>query len=578
MSNKDNKNDRYKLSKDRLLRSEYDHYRQIGEPDYSQNWLEIFTPVIISDLFSIMESCSDNTQKAEYIQNELGLYGFEELGLGTNVYAMWHPAYPGVAFKVALDTAGLADNYNDEVLYNLVNQILADAGKKPRYTKCLMRHPTGIVSVQERKVLVKTQDRMDTFRGSILKSLQILSEHFLIVDMSPTLFQFNYGIERNGDWCFIDASDLYPLDSIRGKLCCSKAIGSNKVTGGIKRCGGMLRYTEDFSAIVCDRCGKEYIPSEFRPNDKKEVSSMANAHMDGLSQKEREFMQAEELAAISKGAYAALKGGQASVLPVQPIAAPDDEDEEESLAAKYQTFVAPQDPDDNEDPSAAMINASDGRQAEPVVNPISSKDQIILSSKMIVDEKERYRVLVEAGIELDTIARLCPNYVMQMSGPVTPPPPVQRRSSVFWDPKGPKPNLMDRSGGVEHIRPGGSIEPTIPEPSVEQIRAMSTAFTPVTSVGDDDEDGDDEGSVEPVNTGAASPEPIQKITCSVIDTDDNTNGLLICIPPDYDFDSLYEDQAPDIWVSNDGGTTRGLAIQASALRKLIEQAYEDLSE
>lgn len=315
MSNKSNK-----LSKERLLKSEYDKYLSIGEPDYSQNWLELFTPTIISDLFTIMGSCSDNQQKSDYVQSELGQYGFEPLGLGTNVYAMWHPGYPGVAFKVALDSAGLADNYNDEVLYELINKILADVGKKLRYTKPLMRHPTGIVSVQERKVLVATQDRMDSFRGSILKTLQLLAHDFLIVDMSPTLFQFNYGIERNGDWCFIDASDLYPLKNLDKKLRCTKALGSDRKTGGIVRCHGPLRYTDDFSAIVCDRCGKEYIPSEFRPNDKEETAAMANAFMDGMSPKEREFMEAEELAAMSARMYGTIKH-------IAPPTEPEDPDE-----------------------------------------------------------------------------------------------------------------------------------------------------------------------------------------------------------------------------------------------------------
>lgn len=553
MSNKSNK-----LSKERLLRSEYDHYRQIGEPDYSQNWLEMFTPAIVSDLFTIMDSCSNNTKKAEYIQEELGLYGFEELGLGTNIYAMWHPAYPGVAFKVALDSAGLADNYNDEILYNVINQILVDAGKKPRYTKCLMRHPTGIVSVQERKVLVSSQDRMDTFRGSILKTLQILSEHFLIVDMSPTLFQFNYGIERNGDWCFIDASDLYPLDNIKGKLLCSKAIGSDKVTGGVRRCKGTLRYTEDFSYIVCSRCGKEYIPSEFRPNDKEEVSSMANSHMDGFSGKDRERLQDEEMAAIRKHA----------------------------------TQLIPREIEPETDISK-MVDLAGGREAVVIEHPDVDREEIqrILSSENNLnqtdesdndDESEepvRKVIYGPNGAEEETDSD---EDGEDDEGGVPPEqnPAAVLRSRVFWDPKGPKPNLMDRTGGVEHIRPGGAIEHSVRELSPEEIRMMHTAFAQVEPIDADEEDGDDEESmVETIQTTApASESPlVPTLRCSITEHN-GIIGFLIDIPPDYDFDELYDDQAPDIWVSTDGGTTKEIAIQAGALKKLIQQAYEDLRE
>lgn len=277
-----------KLSKKRLLPSEYERYKLIGKPDLSQNWLEIFTPAIVSDLFTIMHSCSNNQTKAEYIEKEMGYYGFQNVGLGTNIYTMSNPVYPGVIFKFALDDNGLADNFNDVILQDYI----------PRYARTLARHPSGIVSVQERKVVISDQDRMDTFRPSILKTLRKLSEDFLIVDISPSLYHLNYGIERNGDWCFIDASDLYPLENIKEKLACKKAIGYDDKKHKVKRCGGRLRYNEDFSAIICTKCGAEYLPLEVRPKDKEDKAKMSNAMTDGLSVEEREILRQDEIRAI----------------------------------------------------------------------------------------------------------------------------------------------------------------------------------------------------------------------------------------------------------------------------------------
>lgn len=286
--NKDSKKDPMKLSKKRLLPYEYRQYKQIGEPDLSQDWLELFTPVIVSDLFEIMHSCSNNPQKAKYIEEALGYYGFKEVNLGTNIYTMYNPAYPGVVFKFALDDNGLADNFNDTILQDLI----------PRYARTLARHPSAIVSVQERKVVVADQDRMDSFRSSILKTLNKLAEDYLIVDLSPTSYHLNYGIERNGDWCFIDASDLYPLINMPDKIRCNKAVGYDDKKKKVKRCGGRLRYNADFSAVVCTKCGSEYLPLEIRPKDKEDKGKMANAMTDGMSFDEREEMIAEEMNAI----------------------------------------------------------------------------------------------------------------------------------------------------------------------------------------------------------------------------------------------------------------------------------------
>lgn len=515
-----NKNNTIGLNKDKLLQSEYEHYQRIGVPDMSQNWLELFTPVVISDLFTIMQSCSDNQKKAEYICNELSDYGFESLGLGTNVYAMSNPAYPGVAFKIALDTAGLADNYNDEILFDLVNGVLKEHGKRPRYTKCLMRHPTGIVSVQERKVLMATQDRMDEFRGSILNTLRILSEQFLIVDLSPTLYQLNYGIERDGNWCFIDASDLYPLDLIKRKLICTRATGSDKKTGKLIHCGGSLRYSEDYGAIICDRCGKEYIPSEFRPNDKEERSIMAIAMLDGLTPDERKRMETEELAAISKKAYRAVQTND---------------------TARFATVTEPPESDEDEPDKSVEEVTSITQIVPPPPQP----------QKSVKKDKAQ-------GIAM--------------------PPPT--RKGIFWNPNDgdieiDEAALNDRSGGITTVTPG--IEPSLAEPSVDMLRQMATSFSKTTSIStsSQDDDEDDEGITE-VKTDQP-PKPRETITYSILAEDGVNKAILVNIPKG-DFDAMYDEEGLGIWVTADGGKNTVTAIDPGALKKLIKTAWEDVLE
>ncbi|MDE6041842.1 MAG: hypothetical protein K2F99_09725, partial [Muribaculaceae bacterium] len=284
-----------KLKPQNLLPDEYAKYLAIGEVDESQNWLELFTPTLVEDLFTILDSSSNNQDKSDLIQKELEYYGFEPVGLGTNVYAVSNPAYPGVVFKIALDSCGLADNFNDATLCNLVNTYL---GEK-KFTRVFARHPSGIVTVQERKVLMRSQDRLDPFRKDILKTLDRLSDAFIIVDLSPSEFHFNYGIERNGDWCFIDASDIYPLKSLKQKITCKMTQSDPRRPGRVITCGGNLKYTEDFSAVYCEDCGRTYIPADIRPKEKKGVARMVNVMTDGMSLEEIEAMTNEELTAIN---------------------------------------------------------------------------------------------------------------------------------------------------------------------------------------------------------------------------------------------------------------------------------------
>lgn len=280
-----------KLSRRKLTHQEYLAYEQIGMVDETQDWLELFTPARVNDLFVIMKGCSDNQVKADAVEAELKELGFNVLGEGTNILTLENKMYPGVVFKVALDDNGLADNYNDAVLEEMVNEFLP----KPRFTHVLAKHPSGIVSVQERKVPIYDQDRMDSFRPSIMKALAALATKFLIVDLSPSEFHLNYGVERNGDWCFIDASDLYPLANLPEKIRCRKAVQYDEKRHKVMRCGGKLRYTPDFSRVYCPTCNGVFMPSEIRPKDKEDKMVI---YSDGLSREEREAMRQKQMVRV----------------------------------------------------------------------------------------------------------------------------------------------------------------------------------------------------------------------------------------------------------------------------------------
>lgn len=279
--------DMFKLSKklDPYIRDYYKN--EIGVPDLSQNWLELFHGTIIDDLFTIMHANSDNQLKSDYVLDLLKPLGFTDKGggLGTNIAVLTHPYYPGVVFKIALDENGIADNFNDCLLQDMI----------PNYARVYARHPSGLVTAQERYFVMKPE-WMPLYRNKILKCLDMLSKDFLIADLTPSMV-LNYGIDRQGDFVFIDGSDLYPLKQIKAKdrLRCVAVTGSDK-NGELKRCRGKCKYNEDFSQMVCEKCGRTYIPIELRP--RKEEVDMRNLFSDGFDFDDREAIRLRQEEAI----------------------------------------------------------------------------------------------------------------------------------------------------------------------------------------------------------------------------------------------------------------------------------------
>lgn len=296
-----NKKDKKKKKGDgkysRLLTYEQrSKYNDIGVPDPSQNWLEIFTPDLMHDLRTIMRSCSDNQLKYEYLKNELSAYGFEVVGLGTNIATFANPLYSGVVFKIALDDYGIADNFNDCVLQDVV----------PKYNRVFARDPSAMISVQERLVLMTPAQR-EMFTPRILALLKELSKHFLIADLSPDMY-LNYGITRDGDYRIIDGSDLYPLHQMKDELRCTRLVGQHKKTGEYKHCEGKLKYSPDYKMLICQKCGREYNPLELRP--RKDVEKLQKILSDGMSAEERAKLEEDELRAIANRGCYAIPGGE----------------------------------------------------------------------------------------------------------------------------------------------------------------------------------------------------------------------------------------------------------------------------
>ena len=255
----------------------------IKEPDANQSYLELFGPTIIKQLFTILRKGDSNVQKAELIEIYLKDLGFYTVGLGTNVLTMANPHYTGVVYKIALDEAGLADNFNDVVLSKAIQGSI-------RLAQVYDKHPSGIVTVQERAVLL-TPNQVEVATNDILDTLTKLSNKYLIADLSVDKSFQNYGLTSKGELIIIDGSDLYPksMMSKDSFICrmCHKDI---------------YRYTPTFSHVVCPKCGHTAVPMLLRPNKEKEVKTVKKmrAMLDGSTPDIRAQIRAKEIEAIQR--------------------------------------------------------------------------------------------------------------------------------------------------------------------------------------------------------------------------------------------------------------------------------------
>lgn len=576
-----------KLNKSRLTRQEYEKYLEIGEIDTSQNWLELFTPNVISDLFTIMDSSSNNQDKCDIIQEELEPYGFYPVGLGTNVYTVANPAYPGVCFKIALDTCGLADNFNDATLYGMVNSYL---GKK-RFTKVLARHMSGIVSVQERKVLMSSQDRIDSYRESILKALTKLSDKFLIVDLSPSEFHYNYGIERNGDWCFIDASDLYPLEKVKKPITCKMTMSSVEHPGKTDICGGHLVYNTDFSCVICEDCGRSYIPSDVRPKEKEGVEFKVNVTCDGMTRDEIDEMTKTEMVNITQSAQQALS----SKNRVDSI--PDGYNPNAIYGTQAIMNLKTQ------DPTAFQKAAEELRRTRGYVDTDPDLKQITTGvadghdpdKGLVKDEGRKADVVETTGTAKAVVIKSAELYkqIKPNKAAAEPSEPLKEEKPSFIPPR----NIAMKV----HREPDSDDEEEIEEGVVHEVAreatvAYATSFN-LTEDSEDDDDDDEDDTIQFIDqmTANASRHNIAIRDGEDIDDDDDEDpppamlmesdldysfieneaydGILISIKGD--LNSVYQSKGLPIYVTIDGGDTVYLAASANDLLPKIAAAVKE---
>lgn len=176
-----------------------------------------------------------------YIIKYLGECNF---ATGTNRFVA---VYKGYVYKIAQDREGVTDNYHEFYMSKIIT---------PYVTKCY--ETNGLISVCEYIQVINTDIEFQMNKSNILKTLERLSEiTSLMLDVGYTpKNRTNWGIRPSTNECIpLDYGYIYTdIDGI--KLTCTKdkCIKAHGIT--------KLKYTDDFSKLVCPMCGYEYTDTE----------------------------------------------------------------------------------------------------------------------------------------------------------------------------------------------------------------------------------------------------------------------------------------------------------------------------
>jgi hypothetical protein len=197
--------------------------------------MEMFDDATIAELNEICDSfdITDNNLRADEIMDVLDYKGFKELGCGTNRICARHKHYKDYAIKIALDNRGITDN---NIEYNICKQPLLLKRAVQNFDN------SGLILIADR-VKIMDSETFSFHEKEIFEILDELSSEYILNDVGPSSFR-NWGIDRNGIIRIADYAYLSRIEDV-------------KITKCVK-CGGKLRYTEDYKQMQCKGCGKIY--------------------------------------------------------------------------------------------------------------------------------------------------------------------------------------------------------------------------------------------------------------------------------------------------------------------------------
>lgn len=195
--------------------------------NFSQEDMDFLRRLINSPLFT------DTNEKADAILYRFKDKGFIELAPATNRFALLKGKY---VYKFALDRYGIDDNINE---FKMSEEL------QPYVTKTY--ETNGYITIAEYVNLISEAEFVRSI-PHIRSILKILAEDYLFADIGTITKNFaNFGFRDDDSIVILDYGYVYKKDP-KIMFCTSD--------------GTELKYTENYDALYCPKCGRKYVMTE----------------------------------------------------------------------------------------------------------------------------------------------------------------------------------------------------------------------------------------------------------------------------------------------------------------------------
>lgn len=191
-------------------------------------------------------------EKYMMIDQILNPRGFKKMASGTNRVTYRFLNDYRIVLKVAIDKVGLSDNGNEYRNQHLL---------KPFVTKCFEVSPCGTVGLFERVVPITSREEFINISEDVFDLINNLIGKYVLEDIGEKYYM-NYGLREGFGPVLLDYPYVFELDG--RKLICN----APEPLDPQGYCRGEIDYDVGFNNLICTKCGKRYLATELKSEDK----------------------------------------------------------------------------------------------------------------------------------------------------------------------------------------------------------------------------------------------------------------------------------------------------------------------
>lgn len=210
----------------------------------SQSQIDYIRSIILDPRY-----VSKPDKRRKIIDQVMYSIGFKRYVEGTNRVCYISLDDNSIVIKVAKEKVGMRDSPMEFKNQNIL---------KPFVCKCFEVTPCGTIGLFERVDPITSISEFVSISEDVFDLLNKYIDGRYILDDIGSNYFLNYGIRKGFGPVLLDYPYMYLLDG--NKLYCNNP----DPTSPTGRCEGLIDYDIGFNNLLCEKCGKRYLPIELK--------------------------------------------------------------------------------------------------------------------------------------------------------------------------------------------------------------------------------------------------------------------------------------------------------------------------